>query len=256
MLLKNKITLITGASSGIGRACAEVFAEAGSRLILLARRSENLNQLAIELNDKYATETFILSCDVRRRKDVSKALNLPDNWRPVDILINNAGLARGIEKIQEGKPENWDEMIDTNIKGLLNVTNSILPEMAARKNGIIINIASIAGTEAYIGGNVYCATKAAVKMLTKGMHVDLVGTGVRVTNIDPGLVETEFAKVRFHGDEARAAQVYLGYKPLEGRDVAEAALFCATRPKHVTIQDLMVTPTAQATTWLVEKNSE
>ncbi|MDQ1267301.1 MAG: family oxidoreductase [Bacteroidota bacterium] len=253
MNIKGKTVLITGASAGIGYACAEIFAEAGCRLILLARRKNRLDELAAALRNIHGNEILTLECDIRFEKQVESSMQLPDYWQKIDILINNAGLARGIEKFQDGMIENWEEMIDTNIKGLLYVTRHILPQMIERGTGDIINVASIAGRDVYPGGNVYCATKHAIKGLSSAMIVDLNGTGVRVTSLDPGLVETEFASVRFNGDNDKASKVYEGYKPLSGRDVAECALFCVTRPPHVSIQDLLVTPTAQATTMLVYK---
>lgn len=254
--MKFKTIFITGASAGIGESCAEVFAEAGARLILLARRREKLVNLSARLLKMYGTETFSIECDVRNYKTVEKVINnLPDEWKNIDVLINNAGLARGIERIQEGVLENWEEMIDTNIKGLLYVTRLILPEMIKRGEGHIVNVASLAGRFVYPGGNVYCATKYAVKALSEGMLIDLNGTNIRVTNIDPGLVETEFSEVRFHGDTERAKKIYEGYTPLTGRDIAEIILFTVSRPKHVMIQDILVTPTDQVNPYILNKKS-
>lgn len=256
MFMKFKTIFITGASAGIGEACAEVFAEAGARLILLARRREKLINLSANLLKKYGSETYSIECDVRNYKAVEKVISsLPNEWKNIDVLINNAGLARGIEKIQDGVLENWEEMIDTNIKGLLYMTRLILPEMIKRGEGHIVNIASLAGRFVYPGGNVYCATKFAVKALSKGMLIDLNGTGVKVTNIDPGLVETEFSEVRFHGDIERAKKVYEGYTPLTGRDIAEIVLFAVTRPQHVMIQDILITPTDQVNPYILNKKS-
>lgn len=256
MKLKNKITLITGASAGIGLACAELFASEGSDLILVARREETLKKVSKELNEKYGVKTHIIKLDVRDREACKKAISdLPDYFKNVDILINNAGLARGLGKIQDGNFEDWDEMIDTNIKGLLTFTRLILPTMIQKNDGIIINIASIAGREVYPGGNIYCTTKAAVRTISRALQIDLNGTGVRVSNIDPGMVETEFSLVRFKGDAERAKKVYEGWTPLTAMDVAEACLFCATRPKHVSIHDMMIMATDQASTMVINRKS-
>ncbi|MBI5324978.1 MAG: SDR family NAD(P)-dependent oxidoreductase [Ignavibacteriae bacterium] len=254
MDLKGKIILITGASAGIGEACAEVFAEEGAMLILLARRKNKLDELSKIIKEKNKVEILNIECDVRNRKDVEKCIKeLPDKFKNIDILINNAGLARGMNKIQEGSFDDWDEMLDTNIKGLLNVSRFVLPGMVERKSGHVVNIGSLAGREVYPNGNVYCSTKHAVKALSKGMIIDLNGTGVKVTNLDPGLVETEFSEVRFRGDTEKAKKIYQGYTPLTSRDIAEVALFCVTRPQHVMIQDIMVTPTDQATALILNK---
>jgi NADP-dependent 3-hydroxy acid dehydrogenase YdfG len=192
--------------------------------------------------------------DVRAREAVEQAIgDLPAPWQTIDVLVNNAGLSRGLEPIHEGRYDNWDEMLDTNVKGLLNVTRTILPAMVGRAQGTIINIASIAGLQPYRGGNVYSASKAAVRMLSQSMQLDHNGTGIRVCNIDPGLVETEFSEVRFRGDKDRAATVYTGYTPLHANDIADAVLWTATRPQHVSIQDMLITPTDQATTTVVHK---
>ncbi|MFP4370014.1 MAG: SDR family NAD(P)-dependent oxidoreductase [Candidatus Kapaibacterium sp.] len=253
MNLTGKLTLITGASSGIGRACAEVFAEAGSNLILMARREEKLKELKNDLQP-HGVKIKTFKVDVRNYEEVKSAIkSLNSELRNIDILINNAGLARGLEKIQEGVLNNWEEMIDTNVKGLLYVSREVLPIMAERKHGHVINIGSIAGHEVYPGGNVYCGTKHAVKAISKAMMIDMNGTNVRVTSIDPGLVETEFSKVRFHGDTDKAENVYKGYQPLRGSDIAEIALFAATRPLHVDMQQILVTPTAQATATILNK---
>ncbi len=254
--MNEKIVLITGASSGIGLGCAEVFAESGARLILVARRKDRLDALAIELCKNYHADIITMQCDVRNKEDVFTMYNsLPNEWQAIDVLINNAGLSRGLDKIQSGNINDWEEMIDTNIKGLLYATRAILPGMIARKQGMIINIASIAGRTVYPSGNVYCATKAAVKSISDSLQLDVNGTGVRVTNIDPGLVETEFSLVRFHGDKERADSVYHGFSPLSARDVAEATLFCATRPQHVSIHDLLIMPTAQASPYIIDKRT-
>jgi serine 3-dehydrogenase len=253
-MLKEKLLLITGASSGIGKACAEIFAEAGANIILLSRRKQRIEELAIQLKKNFKINTFCLQCDVRILKDIEKTISsLPDEWKAIDILINNAGLSRGLEKIQEGKFEKWDEMIDTNVKGLLYITRFVLPQMIEKKSGMVINIGSIAGLEVYPGGNVYCASKSAVRTISHSMQIDLNGTGVRITNIDPGMVETEFSVVRFNGDSERASQVYKGFTPLTPRDVAEVAFFCATRPAHVSIHDVLIMPADQASTTLVNR---
>lgn len=250
--LQNVITLISGASSGIGLECARVFAAAGARLILLARRLDRLHRLAEELSTTHGTDTYCLSLDVRNRAAVMSSLAaLPPEWSDVDILINNAGLSRGLEPIHEGALDDWDEMIDANVKGLLYVTRAVLPGMVARKRGTVINMASIAGRTVYPKGNVYCATKHAARALSQAMYMDTNGSHVRVCNIDPGMVETEFSEVRFHGDRERAKAVYKGMKPLSGRDVAEVVLFCATRPPHVTLHDIQIMPTDQASATVV-----
>ncbi len=254
MKLEGKITLITGASSGIGMSCAKYFAAEGSNLILLARRSDRIKELAAELARQHGIKILPLACDVRDNDEVEKALRgLPGEWKNIDILINNAGLASGVEKIQDGVLSNWDQMIDTNIKGLLYVSRVVLPGMVERQSGMVINIGSIAGHEVYVGGNVYCGTKHAVKAISKGMLLDLNGSGIRVTSIDPGAVETEFSLVRFHGDKQSADNVYKGFKPLGPDDIADIALFAATRPPHVDIHDVIVAPTAQASTSVFAK---
>lgn len=255
MKLKRKTILITGATAGIGRACAEIFAEAGARLVLLARREKELKSLASELLSKFGAEVLSLECDVRDRKQLKQLFDsMPNNWKNLNILINNAGLAQGLDKIQDGNIDDWETMIDTNIKGLLYTTRYFLPGMVEKGSGLVINIASIAGKMAYPMGNVYCATKSAVKALSEAMAIDLNGTGVRVCNIDPGLVETEFALVRFKGDKEKATAVYKGYTPLSGYDIADVALFVATRPAHVMIQDITITPTDQANPYILNKH--
>lgn len=248
--LKDKIVFITGASSGIGKACANRFSNAGSKLVLCARRFERLQKLADELK----TECHIFQLDVRQETAVEKALRaLPEKWQSIDILVNNAGLSQGLDKIYEGDSTDWNTMIDTNIKGLLYISREIIPGMVKRGRGHIINIGSIAGHEVYPGGNVYCATKYAVKAINKGMMLDLVETPVRVTSVDPGLVETEFSEVRFHGDTRRAETVYRGYKPLSGDDIADAVVWAASRPEHVNIAEIIVLPKAQASCTIVHK---
>jgi serine 3-dehydrogenase len=245
--LHGNSVLITGASSGIGAATAHAFAREKCNLLLAARRRDRIDQLARHLADKYAITAQAITLDVTKQKDVDAALaSLSTTWEQIDILVNNAGLSRGLTKLQEGDISDWEEMIDTNIKGLLYVTRSILPGMVKRKKGHIINIGSIAGHQLYPAGNVYCATKFAVKALSEGLRLDLLGTGVRVTSVDPGMVQTEFSQVRFHGDTERAAAVYQGLQPLSADDVAEVILFCATRPPHVDVADIIVMPTDQA----------
>ncbi|MCX6156327.1 MAG: SDR family NAD(P)-dependent oxidoreductase [Candidatus Kapabacteria bacterium] len=251
--MKNKIVMVTGASAGIGQACAEIFAENGAKLILLARRKEKLEEFAQLLNTKYGTESLLIECDVRSAENVASALEIDEKWRKVDVLINNAGLASGMSKIQDGDLQDWEAMIDTNIKGLLYVSKIVINWMLKENSGLIINIASLAGREVYPAGNVYCATKHAVRALSRAMTMDLNGTGIKVTNLDPGLAETEFSIVRFHGNTEAAKKVYDGFEPLIGRDVAEAALFCASRPPHVCIQDILITPVAQASTTMVHR---
>jgi len=246
-MLKNKTALITGASAGIGEACAVSFAREGARLILAARRREKLDALASRLKEEFGTECHLLEMDVRQRETVNRLIKgLPSAWTDIDILVNNAGLSRGLDKIQEGDWQDWEEMIDTNIKGLLWLSRAVLPGMVSRDRGHVINIGSIAGRQVYPGGNVYCATKFAVRALTQGMRLDLLGTMVRCSTVDPGMVETEFSEVRFHGDKERAAEVYRNFPPLAAEDIAETVLFCATRPPHVNIQEVLVMPRDQA----------
>ena len=246
-VLKDKTVFITGASAGIGRACAAAFAREGARLLLCARRMEKLTELTTELQKNHNVDCHLFELDVRNQKDVEKSIaGLPSEWQKIDILLNNAGLSRGLAKLHEADLTDWEEMIDTNIKGLLYVSRAVVPGMVSRKNGHIVNIGSIAGHEVYPGGNVYCATKHAVDAITKGMQIDLVDTPVRVSTVDPGMVETEFSLVRFHGDTEKANTVYQGLTPLAGDDIAEAIIFCVTRPAHVNIHQLRIMPTAQA----------
>ena len=246
--LTGKRVLITGASSGIGRSCAKQFAAAGARLLLAARRIDRLETLALELNAEYGTDVYYVELDVRNREWVAEVVaNLPTAWREIDILINNAGLSRGLDRLHTGAIEDWEEMIDTNIKGLLYVSRAVIPGMVERNAGHVINIGSLASRAAYPGGNVYCGSKAAVRTISAGLKIDLLGTAVRVSEVDPGLVETEFSDVRFHGDTDRAKQTYDGLTPLTPDDIAEIILFCATRPAHVNLSELLVVPTDQAT---------
>lgn len=254
-LLQGKITFITGASSGIGKACAEVFAREKSNLILSARRIERIKTLAKKLEKQYGIKTKCIKLDVRNYEQVEKTINsLESNWKKINILVNNAGLSRGLDKIHEGKKEDWDEMIDTNIKGLAYVTRHVLPLMVKRKKGHVINIGSTAGHDVYPYGNVYAATKFAVKALSQSTRFDVLDKGIKVSSVDPGMVETEFSIVRFRGDKERAKKVYTGIKPLNPRDVAETVLFCATRPQNVNINQVILTPLAQASsTQIVRK---
>lgn len=241
-----RIALITGASSGIGEACARKFAEGGYSLILTARRSEKLAELKAELEAE-GTKVKTLTFDVRDAEAAEKAVDsLEPEWRKIDVLINNAGLALGLDKEYEGDPDDWNTMIDTNIKGLLTMTRLIVPGMVERNEGHVINIGSVAGDAAYAKGNVYCATKAAVKTITDGLRIDLAETAVRVTNLKPGLVETNFSNVRFHGDNQRADSVYKGITPLTGADIADVAFYAASAPKHVQIAEVLILATHQA----------
>lgn len=241
-----RIALITGASSGIGEACARKFAEGGYDLILTARRAEKLAELKAELEAE-GTQVKTLTFDVRDAEAAETAVDsLEPEWRKIDVLINNAGLALGLDKEYEGDPDDWNTMIDTNIKGLLTMTRLIVPGMVERNEGHVINIGSVAGDAAYAKGNVYCATKAAVKTITDGLRIDLAETAVRVTNLKPGLVETNFSNVRFHGDNQRADNVYKGITPLTGADIADVALYAASAPKHVQIAEVLILATHQA----------
>ena len=240
-----KTAFITGATSGIGRASARRLAEAGFRIIITARRKEALEAFAEKLRAE-GRDVLTIAYDVRDREACREAVdNLPNEWKEIDLLVNNAGLALGLEPEYEGDFADWDTMIDTNIKGLLNMTRFVVPGMVERNRGQIINIGSVAGDAAYAGGNVYCATKAAVKTITDGLRIDLAHTAVRVTNIKPGLVETDFSRVRFHGDEQRADNVYKGIKPLTGEDIADVVAYAAMAPAHVQIAEVLVLATHQ-----------
>ena len=252
--LKNKVVFITGASSGIGRSCARAFAGTGARLILAARRLHRLEELAVELKRKPGEEILLLAIDVRDQPAVERAVSgLPSEWAAIDVLVNNAGLSRGLDKFQEGKLDDWEEMIDVNIKGLLYVSRAVIPGMVKRGRGHVINIGSIAGHEVYPGGNVYCATKSAVDALSKGMRLDLSGMGLRVSLVTPGMVETEFSLVRFRGDKERAGKVYQGLTPLSPDDIADAIVYCATRMPHVNVSEMIVMPTDQASATMVHR---
>jgi 3-hydroxy acid dehydrogenase / malonic semialdehyde reductase len=246
--------LITGASAGIGEACAQAFAQAGARLILTARRMERLQALADELAAAHGTEAHLLALDVRDAEAVAATLGgLPAAWAEVDVLVNNAGLARGTEKVPAGNPAEWDEVIQTNVNGLLYVTRAVTPGMVQRGRGHVINLGSVAGHEVYPGGAVYCATKHAVGAITRGLRMDLLGSGVRVSTVDPGMVETEFSVVRFRGDQDRADSVYRGVTPLTPADIAETIVWVATRPPHVNIDEIIIKPTDQASATLVHR---
>lgn len=252
-----KTALITGATSGIGEACARKFAEGGYNLILTARRAEKLAEIKAQLEAK-GTKVRTLVFDVRDAEAAKQTIgSLEAEWRTIDVLINNAGLALGLEKEYEGDPEDWNTMIDTNIKGLLTMTRLIVPAMIERNEGHVINIGSVAGDAAYAGGNVYCATKAAVKTITDGLRIDIAESAVRVTNVKPGLVETNFSNVRFHGDNARAENVYKGIVPLTGADIADVAFYAASAPKHVQIAEVLVLATHQGSGSVIhrEKNA-
>jgi serine 3-dehydrogenase len=254
-LLKSQTVFITGASSGIGRASAHAFAKEGCDLLLCARRMKRLEELKQEIHAHYPEiDIHIFELDVRDQKAVHLALTtLPEEWRMIDILVNNAGLSRGLDKLHEGNLQDWEEMLDTNVKGLLYVTREIVPGMVIRGKGHVINIGSIAGHEVYPKGNVYCASKFAVDAITKGLRMDVVDTPIRVTTIDPGLVETEFSKVRFHGDEEKAAQVYKTIKALQPEDIADAVVWSASRPAHVQVAEIIIFPTAQASAAVVHR---
>lgn len=243
----NQIALITGATSGIGRATALLLAKNNFDLIITGRRRERLTELEQKITNETSAKVVILHFDLRILEETKIAFDsLPDDWKKIDILINNAGLAAGLSNIQDGSIDDWEQMIDTNIKGLLYITRLVSPIMADRNSGHIINLSSIAGRETYPFGNVYCASKHAVESLTKGMRIDLLKHGIKVSSVSPGAVNTEFATVRFKGDKNRADKVYEGFTPLYAEDVAETILFVLTRPKHVNIDDILVMPTAQA----------
>lgn len=251
MKMKDRIVFITGASAGIGQACAEAFAAEGARLVLAARRLDRLQGLAARLREAHGTDALLLELDVRDRDAVNAAVaGLPADWADVDVLVNNAGLSRGLDRVQSGSHVDWEEMIDTNVKGLLWLTRAVLPGMVARDRGHVINVGSIAGHQIYQGGAVYCATKFAVRALSHGLRLDLVGTRVRCSTVDPGMVQTEFSEVRFRGDTDRAAAVYRNFPPLKPADIADAIVYCATRPDHVVVQDMVLMPQDQGAVYL------
>lgn len=253
-----RTVLITGASSGIGEACAlELASVGGYRLLLCARRVDRLDSLTAQINTRYSDcPVYTFPLDIRQAEEVALTLdNLPESWKDIDVLINNAGLSQGLETIDAGHIGDWDRMIDTNIKGLLYVTKHVIPLMASSEQAHIINLGSIAGKDVYPNGNVYCATKHAVDALTQAMRIDLLDRGIKVTAINPGMVETEFSEVRFHGDTERAKAVYRGLTPLSGKDIAEIISFVLSRPHHVNINDLLVMPTAQANGTVVKRKT-
>jgi 3-hydroxy acid dehydrogenase / malonic semialdehyde reductase len=254
MTSESKTVLITGASSGIGAACARAFAGIGARLVLTARRMERAEALIGELRERHGTESHLVQLDVRDPRAVAATLgDLPAKWAEVDVLINNAGLGVGTDKLYQGDTDEWDRMVDTNVKGLLYTTRAVVPGMVERGRGHVINLGSLAGHEVYPGGAVYCATKHAVDAITRGLRLDLLGTGVRVSTVDPGMVETEFSVVRFRGDVEKAKHVYREMTPLTADDIADAVLWCATRPPHVNIDEIILKPTAQASATLVHR---
>jgi len=255
-LLKNKVVLITGASAGIGAACAEQFAAAGSNLVLIARRNDRLEKLAVQLSKTYSCSVHTAALDVSDKQAVSSFREaLPTAFQEIDVLVNNAGLVIGVEKAYETPAEDVDTMVNTNVKGVLNLIRSIVPDMVKRNSGHVINISSIAGHEAYPGGSVYCATKHAVDALTKSLRMDVVASDLRVTAISPGLVDTEFSLVRFKGDVQRARAVYQGLEALVAEDIADAVVYAASRPPHVQIADMIIFPTAQASATIVHRES-
>jgi 3-hydroxy acid dehydrogenase/malonic semialdehyde reductase len=240
---RNQTVLVTGASSGIGRACVDAFLAQGARVVAAARRTERLEELRAE----HEGAVLPLAMDVRDRAQVNEALgSLPQEWSPIDVLVNNAGLAAGRTPIHKDDPDNWDRMLDTNVRGLLNVAGAVLPSMVERGSGHVINVGSNAGREVYPGGTVYCATKAAVERITRGMRMDVLGSGVKISEVDPGMVETEFSLVRFDGDEASANAVYEGLTPLQAADIANVVTWIANQPPHVVIADVLVYPVDQA----------
>ena len=252
--IMQKTVLITGATSGIGLACAELFSKNNHRLILTGRRKQRLEKIQKQLTEKFATQILLLNFDIREQQQVQSAIeSLPPEWNNIDILVNNAGLAVGFDPLQTGVADDWERMIDTNIKGLLYISRAVLPGMIERKSGHIINIGSIAGKEVYPNGNVYCATKHAVDALTKGIRIDTVKYGIKVTQIAPGAVETEFSVVRFKGDQQKADQVYEGFEPLHPENIAEVVYFTTTLPNNVNINDLVIMPTAQASATILHK---
>lgn len=249
-----KIVLITGATSGFGKSSAKLFAKNGYNIIITGRRNDRLVVLENKLIDLYNVRVFPLCFDVRDQQATTEAIDsLPENWKKIDVLVNNAGLASGLSKIQDGDFEDWNKMIDTNIKGLLNVSRNVMPLMIARKKGHIINIGSTAGKEVYLNGNVYCATKHAVDAITKSMRIDLLEHGIKVTQICPGAAETEFSEVRFHGDKAKAKEIYNGFQPMSSSDVASVIYYVTTLPEHLCINDLVLTSLAQANSYYIDR---
>jgi len=251
----NKITLITGATSGIGKSCAYIFAKHKHDLIIIGRREERLEDISQDLISKYDINVLQLCVDIRNRDDVINAIeSMPNVWKKIDVLINNAGLAVGLSTIQDAEIDDWERMIDTNVKGLLYISRAVIPLMIRNKRGHVINIGSIAGKEVYPNGNIYCATKHAVDALTKGMRIDLVEENIKVTQIAPGAIETEFSIVRFKGDKSKADSIYDGYQPLSPDDVANVTYYSTTLPSHVNINDMVIMPTAQASSMVFNKS--
>jgi hypothetical protein len=252
--LAGKVVFVTGASAGIGAAAARGFAREGAKLLLCARRLDTLQTMEQELRGLGAKDVHCFELDVRSNDEVANAVgSLPEDWKQIEVLVNNAGLSRGLTKLYLDQVQDWDEMIDTNVKGLLYVTRAVVPGMVERGSGHVINLGSIAGHMAYPNGGVYCATKAAERMISDGLRLDLNGTQVRVTSVDPGMVKTEFSKVRFRGNEERAAKTYENVEPLTADDVAEVIVWTATRPPHVMIQTVVLTPTAQANPFVLTR---
>lgn len=253
--LKGKVAFVTGASSGFGEATALRLAKLGMNLIICARRFDRVKKLAAEIKKKYKVKVLPLELDVRKQKQVMKAISsLPEDWKKIEVLINNAGLSRGLNKIQDGVLLDWEEMLDTNVKGMLYVTKEVIPLMLENKSGHIVNVGSIAGHEVYVAGNVYCASKHAVDALTKGMRMDLNGTPIKVSTVDPGLAETEFSLVRFRGDDKRAKTVYNGLIPLYADDVADAIEYIVTRKDSVNIAEMIILPKCQASASVVSRS--
>ncbi len=254
--IRNKVAFITGASAGIGKSTAFALAAEGARLLLCARSTDALTAMRDELIAAGAADVFSFALDVSKRSEVQAALqSIPSDWQEIEVLVNNAGLARGLEKLYLDDPDHWDEMIDTNVKGLLYVTRAVLPGMVERGRGHVVNLGSTAGHMAYAGGSVYCATKAAERMLSEGMRIDLLGTPVRVTSIDPGMVETRFSRIRFGGDTERAAKVYANTTPLTPDDVADAIRWAVTRPAHVNVSSVLLTPITQANSLSIHRTA-
>lgn len=252
----SKTIFITGATAGFGKATAEKYAKHGDRIIITGRRSERLTALKVQLENEFQTGVYCLNFDVRNENEVNTAVaSLPENWKNIDVLVNNAGLASGLDPIQAGDTADWDKMIDTNVKGLLYVSKAIIPLFIRQKRGHIINIGSTAGKEVYPNGNVYCASKHAVDAITKGMRIDLLKHGIKVTQIAPGAANTEFSTVRFHGDKERADKAYQGYQPMVAEDIADLIYYASSLPPHLCINDLVVTSLAQANSYLIHRDS-
>lgn len=254
MDLSNRIALVTGASSGIGLATARHFAALKANVLICARRQERLKALAKELSEQYGVKVHAFACDVRDAEAVEAAFKaLPPQWQDIDILVNSAGLSLGLDKIQDADTKDWDQVIDTNIKGVLYITRLVLQRMLQRQRGHIINLGSISAYQVYSGGVVYCATKFALRAISEGLKMDVHGTPIRISSVDPGMVDTEFSTVRFREDKEKAAAVYRGLQPLSADDIAEAIVFCATRPAHVDVREIKIYPTAQTASFMVHR---